>query len=139
MARLVPGTCFAELQIPLTITTTDLDSGELVLFGALGQDGPLVDALYASCALPLYFPPQSIGGRRLGDGGLRAVLGLDAVRRVPADLVGAVDGGPGRPWGASGPIWWWRWRWARGSTSRGRRSGPPSRRSCGRTARRSAS
>src|SRR2546425_11084273 len=95
IARLVPATCFAELQIPLTITTTDLDSGELVLFGALGQDGPLVDALYASCALPLYFPPQSIGGRRLGDGGLRAVLGLDAVRRVPADLVVAVGVGPG--------------------------------------------
>src|SRR3989454_11981211 len=95
IARLVPATRFAELQIPLTITTTDLDSGELVLFGALGQDGPLVDALYASCALPLYFPPQSIGGRRLGDGGLRAVLGLDAARRVPADLVVAVDVGPG--------------------------------------------
>ena len=95
IARLVPATCFAELQIPLTITTTDLDSGELVLFGALGQDGPLVDVLYASCALPLYFPPQTIGGRRLGEGGLRAVLGLDAARRVPADLVVAVDVGPG--------------------------------------------
>src|SRR5438034_6381095 len=90
IARLVPATRFAELQIPFTVTTTDLDSGELVLFGALGQDGPLVDVLYASCALPLYFPPQTIGGRRLGEGGLRAVLGLDAARRVPADLVGAV-------------------------------------------------
>jgi hypothetical protein len=40
-------------------------------------------------------PPQTIGGRRLGDGGLRAVLGLDAARRVPADLVVAVDVGPG--------------------------------------------
>src|SRR5256886_3169518 len=95
IARLVPATRFAELQIPFTVTTTDLDSGELVLFGALGRDGPLVDVLYASCALPLYFPPQTIGGRRLGEGGLRAVLGLDAARRVPADLVVAVDVGPG--------------------------------------------
>ena len=95
IARLVPATRFAELQIPFTVTTTDLDSGELVLFGALGQDGPLVDVLYASCALPLYFPPQTIGGRRLGEGGLRAVLGLDAARLVPADLVVAVDVGPG--------------------------------------------
>src|SRR3989454_10456412 len=83
------------MQIPLTITATDLDSGELVLFGALGQDAPLIDALYASCALPLYLPPLTIGGRRLGEGGLRAVLGLDAARRVPADLVVAVDVGPG--------------------------------------------
>src|SRR5947199_10098387 len=36
-----------------------------------------------------------MGGRRLGEGGLRAVLGLDAARRVPADLVVAVDVGPG--------------------------------------------
>ena len=95
IARLVPATRFADMQIPLTVTTTDLDSGELVLFGALGQDGPLMDVLYASCALPLYLPPQTIGGRRLGEGGLRAVLGLDAARRVPADLVVAVDVGPG--------------------------------------------
>src|SRR2546430_15341245 len=94
IARLVPATRFADMQIPFTVTTTDLDSGELVLFGALGQDGPLVDVLYASCALPLYFPPQTIGGRRLGESGLRAVLGLDAARRMPADLAVAVGAGP---------------------------------------------
>lgn len=95
IARLVPAARFADLKTPLTITATDLDSGELVLFGALGQDAPLVDALYASCALPLYFPPQEIDGRRLGDGGLRAVLPLDVTRRIPSDLVVAVDVGPG--------------------------------------------
>ncbi len=95
IVRLVPAARFAELQIPLTITATDLDSGELVLFGALGQDAPLVDALYASCALPLYLPPEMIDGRRLGDGGLRAVVPLDVARRIPADLVVAVDVGPG--------------------------------------------
>ncbi len=95
IARLVPAARFADLKTPLTITATDLDSGELVLFGALGQDAPLVDALYASCALPLYFPPGLIDGRRLGDGGLRAVLGLPVARRLTADLVVAVDVGPG--------------------------------------------
>jgi len=95
IARLVPATRFADLQIPLTVTATDLDSGELVLFGALGQDAPLVDALYASCALPLYFPPEVIEARRLGDGGLRGVVPIDVARRIPADLVVAVDVGPG--------------------------------------------
>src|SRR5881396_539713 len=95
IARLVPATRFAELQIPLTITATDLDSGELVLFGALGEDAPLIDALYASCALPLYLPPEAIDGRRLGDGGLRAVVPIDVARRIAADLVVAVDVGPG--------------------------------------------
>ncbi|HEV2751290.1 MAG TPA: patatin-like phospholipase family protein [Gemmatimonadales bacterium] len=95
IARLVPASHFVDLKVPLTITATDLDSGELVLFGALGQDAPLVDALYASCALPLYFPPGQVDGRRLGDGGLRAVLGLPVAQRVRADLVVAVDVGPG--------------------------------------------
>ena len=95
IARLVPAARFADMKIPLTITATDLDSGELVLFGALGEDAPVIDALYASCALPLYFPPGEIAGRRLADGGLRAVLGLSVARRVTADLVVAVDVGPG--------------------------------------------
>src|SRR5437667_264339 len=33
IARLVPATRFAQLEIPLTVTATDVDSGELVLFG----------------------------------------------------------------------------------------------------------
>ncbi len=95
IARVVPAVRFADLEIPLTITTTDLVSGELVLFGALGQDAPLVDALCASCALPLYYPPQDIAGRQLGEGGLRAVVPLGVARRIPADLVVAIDVGPG--------------------------------------------
>ncbi len=95
IARLVPATRFDELEIPLTITATDVESGELVLFGALGQDAPLVDALYASCALPLYYPPGELDGRRLADGGLRAVVPLHVARRTPADLVVAIDVGPG--------------------------------------------
>src|SRR5213082_3252440 len=92
--RFVPATRFDQLRIPLTITATDLDSGELVLFGPR-HAAPLHDALYASCALPLYFPPVVINGRRLADGGLRAVLALEVARRIPADLVVAVHVGPG--------------------------------------------
>src|SRR5436853_1053995 len=101
--RFVPATRFDQLRIPLTITATDLDSGELVLFGdvraqhaaPLHDAVPLHDALYASCALPLYFPPATIDGRRLADGGLRAVLALEVARSIPADLVVAVHVGPG--------------------------------------------
>ncbi len=94
--RFVTATRFEQLRIPLTITATDLDSGELVLLGAGGlTDVPLHDALYASCALPLYFPPLALDGRRLVDGGLRAVLGLEPASQIPADLVVAVHVGPG--------------------------------------------
>ncbi len=93
--RIVPARRFSELELPLTVTATDLDSGELVLFGADGEDAPLVDVLYASAALPVYYPSTVINGRRLGDGGIRAVLPLEVAAKAPCDLVIAVDVGPG--------------------------------------------
>lgn len=95
LERLLPAARFAELGLPLSITATDLDSGELLVFGAGGEAAPLLDVLCASCALPLYFPPFRLGGRRCADGGLRAVVPLDVAARFPADLVVAIDVGPG--------------------------------------------
>jgi NTE family protein len=106
IAQIVPKTRFEYLKTPLTVTATDLDSGELLLLGGLERRGgggggggsiELADALYASCALPLYFPPLDADGRRLGDGGLRAVLPLEPARQIvkDADLFVAVDVGPG--------------------------------------------
>jgi NTE family protein len=92
---LVPARRFGELQVPLTVTVTDLDRGELLLFGAGGADAPLIDVLLASCALPLYFPPVRLAGRRCGDGGLRGVLPLEAAGRVVTEPMVAVDVGPG--------------------------------------------
>jgi len=93
--RLVPARRFADLAVPLTVTAVDLESGELVLFGAGGRDDvPLEDALYATCALPLYFPPASIDGRLYVDGGLRAVLPLDTAATFAPDVIVAVDVGP---------------------------------------------
>src|SRR5207245_9767119 len=60
-----------------------------------GATAPLSDVLYATCALPVYFPPQNIDGQRLADGGLRAVLPLALAHGIPADLVLAVNVGPG--------------------------------------------
>jgi NTE family protein len=86
---------FEDLPLPLTITATALDTGELVLFGDGGRLVPLIDALTATCALPLFYPPVFIGGRPYADGGLRAVLPLEAAALVPARLIVAVDVGPG--------------------------------------------
>lgn len=95
IARLVPATRFADLSTPLTVTAVDLESGELTLFGAGGRDDvPLADALYAACALPLYYPPARLGGRLYVDGGVRGVLPLDVAARFAPDVVFAVDVGP---------------------------------------------
>ena len=76
IATLVPRTSFQFLKIPLTVTATDLDSGELLLLGPGGrQDIELADALYASCALPLYFPARNerpAARRRRSQGGFAA-------------------------------------------------------------------
>jgi NTE family protein len=95
IARLVPVQRFSDLKVPLLVTATDLDSGELVVFGEQRNDARLWVALYASCALPLYYPPATLDGRRFADGGLRAVLPLGPAREIPADLVVAVHVGPG--------------------------------------------
>ncbi|HEY5940985.1 MAG TPA: patatin-like phospholipase family protein [Gemmatimonadales bacterium] len=92
---LVPVRRFADLTVPLTVTAVDLDTGELVLFGAGAQVAPLVDVLCASCALPMYYPPVVLGGRRYGDGGLRGVVPLEPAAELDVELVLAVDVGPG--------------------------------------------
>ena len=96
IAALVPAERFQDLAVPLTVTVVDLDSGELVLLGAGGRDDvSLHDALLATCALPIYYPPVVIAGRRYVDGGLRAVLPIDVAARFQPDLIFAVDVGPG--------------------------------------------
>lgn len=93
--KLVPAERFADLAIPLTLTAVDLESGALALFGAGGRDDvSLEDALYATCALPLYFPPAHIDGRLYVDGGLRSVLPLDEAAAFDPDVLFAVDVGP---------------------------------------------
>jgi NTE family protein len=97
VTRLLPVSDFQSLRIPLRITAVDVDSGELVVFGAAGESQcSLADAVLASLALPLYLPPVAIGGRRYMDGGILQVLPLEAAERIPADLVIAVDVGPVR-------------------------------------------
>jgi len=98
LARTLPEQRFDRLELPLRIVATDIDAGVEVMFGAGGRtDCTVAEAVYASMALPLFLPPAVIGGHRFADGGLVAVLPLDPARRVPADLVVAVDVGPVAP------------------------------------------
>ncbi len=55
-----------ETQIPLFITTTDINTGDEVVF----NKGLVAEALLASAGIPGLFPPQRMGQRLLVDGGL---------------------------------------------------------------------
>lgn len=95
LARALPVNDFARLVVPLRIVTTDLDRGDVAVFGAAGRtDCTVAEAVYASMALPLYLPPAVIDGHRFADGGILAVLPLDVAAGIPADVVVAVDVGP---------------------------------------------
>ena len=95
LERVLPVRDFHRLAVPLRVTAVDVDRGELVVFGAGGfTDCTVVEAVSASMALPLYFPPVDIGGRRFVDGGLLAALPLDVAAGADADMVVAVDVGP---------------------------------------------
>jgi NTE family protein len=60
----------------LLITAVDVDTGELATFdSASGVD--LVDAVGASCAVPGVWPPVTVNGRRLMDGGMRSPANAD--------------------------------------------------------------
>lgn len=60
-------------QLPrrLIINSVDINSGSQMFWGLPGLDDvPAVDAVYASCALPGFFPPRDIGGRFFVDGAI---------------------------------------------------------------------
>ena len=80
---------FEDMKIPLAVVATDLASGEPVIF----RQGPLVEAIRASCAFPGLFEPIQIGTRCLADGGLVAPVPTVAARQLGANLVVAVHVG----------------------------------------------
>src|SRR5690606_33936878 len=87
---------FADLQIPLGMNAVGREEGKRVWLGAGGMtDAPLADAIYASCALPVFYPPAEIGGRHLVDGGVGDSLPVRRAAERGADLVIAVDVGAG--------------------------------------------
>lgn len=91
--EIVPRGSFRDLQMPLLVNTVDLENASQVLWGTPGlQDVSVADAVYASCALPGFFPPGIVMGRTCADGGV-----IDNVPVVPAshgmDAVIAVDVG----------------------------------------------
>jgi NTE family protein len=89
----VPRGTFAELPSPLFVNTVDIERATQVIWGTPGLDDANVqDAVYASCALPGFFPPGRVRGRTCVDGGVVDNLPVQ-IAGLNADLVIAVDVG----------------------------------------------
>ncbi len=74
ISKRLPSASWPERR--LLITAVDAETGELRVFDREGGV-PLPDAVAASCAVPLVWPPISIDGRRYIDGGVRSVANAD--------------------------------------------------------------
>ncbi len=86
LARLTDVTTFEELQIPLTISATDINAGVTIYYSS----GNIAPPLRASCAYPGLFVPIQYEGRTLVDGFLTAPVPVDGALLLGADIVIAV-------------------------------------------------
>jgi len=82
----IPVRRFRDLQIPLQVVAAELQTGKAVVL----ESGDLLPALQASMAVPGVFPPVTLQGRKLVDGGVANPLPFDLL--LPeCDIVIAVD------------------------------------------------
>ena len=92
-ASVVPSGTFDDLPLPLLVNTVDVEHGTQLVWGLPGlRNVPVADAVYASCALPGFFPPGFVDGRVCIDGGTVDNLPVE-IASIGADAVIAVDVG----------------------------------------------
>lgn len=94
---------FEDLSIPLFVTAANLDTGELAVL----HQGPLVQALLASTAIPGVFPPVVIHGYTHVDGGILSNCSIETAWQQGASHIVVVEcpyPQPGDAYGIIGPI-----------------------------------
>jgi NTE family protein len=72
-----------EAQTPLYVVATDFYSGEKAVL----RRGRLVDALRASIAIPMIFPPWEVDGQLLTDGAVSDPLPVDVAIKEGANII----------------------------------------------------
>jgi NTE family protein len=83
LKQIFGGMTFAESQVPLKLVATDMLTGEKVTL----SEGSLFDAIRASLAIPIIFPPWEMDGRLLIDGAASDPLPVDVAIQDGADLI----------------------------------------------------
>ncbi|MCD6487274.1 MAG: patatin-like phospholipase family protein [Syntrophobacterales bacterium] len=83
----IPDMLIQDTLIPFRTVTTDLISGDQIIF----SEGPLREAVMASSAVPGAIEPRKKGEMLLSDGGIISLVPVNATRREGADIVIAVN------------------------------------------------
>jgi len=74
---------FRDLNIPLVVTATDVQTGEEVII----KDGPVVKAVRASLSIPAVFTPAKFDGKFLIDAGVASPMPVDILKRQGMDFI----------------------------------------------------
>ena len=94
--RILPGGGWDDLGIPLHVNAVDLQCGKTEWFGpGARMDVSLLDAVYASAALPVFYPPAELPGGVYVDGGAEHPLALARAAKEGATGIVGVDVGSG--------------------------------------------
>jgi NTE family protein len=80
---------------PLRIVAVEAETGAVEVFTA-GSGVSLIDAVAASCAVPMVWPPMTVGGRRYVDGGVRSTDNADLAEGADRAVVIAPIGAAAR-------------------------------------------
>ncbi|MGD0275109.1 MAG: patatin-like phospholipase family protein [Syntrophales bacterium] len=83
----IPDIDIQQTLVPFRVVTTDLITGEAVVF----SQGPLRQTVLASCAFPGAIEPIRQGEWILADGGIACMVPVHAAREAGADIVIAVS------------------------------------------------
>lgn len=92
LREILPEAGFGDLDVPFFCNAVRLETGGSVFFGTPGfTEIPLVDAVYASCALPGVFEPFQFGDFNYMDGGIVDAVPLRFAKTLRPELIIAVD------------------------------------------------
>lgn len=84
LKKYMPENSFETLKIPLSVTATDINAGEEVIF----RKGELAKPVLASCCLPGLFKPLNFQGRHLVDGAIFNNLPVAAIEKEVDYIIG---------------------------------------------------
>lgn len=84
---LIGDSTFEDAKIPFSCVTTDLISGREILL----DNGSMLEAVSASCSIPGVFPPITLNGGRMVDGGWVNKVPAEPAIAQGADFVIGVD------------------------------------------------
>jgi NTE family protein len=93
---ILPVKRWQDLEVPLQVNAVNLETGQTEWFGVgANTDVSMVDAIYASAALPVFYPPARMNGGYYVDGGTEHSFPIHRAAELGASGIVGVDVGAG--------------------------------------------